>query len=256
MNGDMNSLIRRLEELTLNTWPGLEELLFDGWVIRFANGFTGRANSVNPIYSSTIPAGLKIRYCEGLMRDRNILPTFRISPIADPENLVDLLGNKGYQAIDPTWVMVKDLEVNDHSNTRSKLVIREIPLDEWLPLYYSLSNLNLDTYTTRYQIIQKIAGKLSLLVVREGNENISTCMTVQNGPFLGIFSVVVRPEFRKRGIANMFMDTIMSDASSRDVDKCFLQVEKNNQTAVRLYEKLGFQQVYSYTYWKKHHPSK
>ena len=34
-----------IEELTLNAWPSLRSLLFDGWVLNFADGYTRRAYS-------------------------------------------------------------------------------------------------------------------------------------------------------------------------------------------------------------------
>jgi len=37
---------RLIEELTLNAWPPLETLLFDGWILSFSDGYTRRANSV------------------------------------------------------------------------------------------------------------------------------------------------------------------------------------------------------------------
>src|SRR5690606_16536893 len=49
---DMNDMRigNRIEELSLNHWPALVTMARGGWLLRFADGYTKRANSVSAIY--------------------------------------------------------------------------------------------------------------------------------------------------------------------------------------------------------------
>ena len=57
---------RRIEEVSLNSWPALQQILFDGWILRFSEGYTKRANSVNPLFASSMDVGEKVDTCERL----------------------------------------------------------------------------------------------------------------------------------------------------------------------------------------------
>jgi hypothetical protein len=80
------TLIRTLEELSLNALPCLQQILDDGWVLRFAEGYTERANSVTPLYLGTenLTENLteKIKRCETVYRSWNLRSIFRLTDTA------------------------------------------------------------------------------------------------------------------------------------------------------------------------------
>jgi hypothetical protein len=65
-------LAKRIEEASLNAWPALQHLLFDGWTMRFSKGFTKRANSVNPLFVSHLNTPEKVDRCERLYVERKL----------------------------------------------------------------------------------------------------------------------------------------------------------------------------------------
>ena len=75
---DMDRLSASVEEACLNAWPALKEILYDGWLIRLANGETRRTNSVNVIGHGVYGADEKIAYCERIYREHGQATCFRI----------------------------------------------------------------------------------------------------------------------------------------------------------------------------------
>jgi hypothetical protein len=68
--------IRSIEQESLDAWPALESIPYDGWVLRFAKGYTKRANSVNALSQNTIKLSEKVDFCEREYHSRNLPPIF------------------------------------------------------------------------------------------------------------------------------------------------------------------------------------
>ena len=73
--------------------------------------------------------------------------------------------------------------------------------------------------------IKRIAGYLGARIVLDEME---------------IANVAVFPEYRKRGIGEAMMTELLSLATEQELYGVTLEVRISNETAIRLYEKLGF----------------
>src|ERR1051325_879327 len=100
-------LVRNLEEVTLNAWPALQTVYYDGWVLSFAEGYTRRANSVHPLYPAALPVADKLAVCEAAYSARGQATIFKLSPL-DLE-LDTLLDRRGYASEATSSVQVADL---------------------------------------------------------------------------------------------------------------------------------------------------
>src|SRR5215475_10560663 len=102
-------LYRRIEEASLNAWPALQQMLFDGWLLRFTKGYTKRANSVNPLYRSSMHVEEKIALCERLYAEKEQPTIFRLPSFASPVHHDHLLARPRYRLIDRTRAPSLDL---------------------------------------------------------------------------------------------------------------------------------------------------
>ncbi len=107
-NFSLNEQIRFYEELSFNSHPSLQTQYYDGWILRFSNGYTNRANSVNMIYPSMIDLQTKVEYCEKCYSQRQLPCVFKVTDGSD-EWLDAMLEGRGYWVVTPTDLMVMDL---------------------------------------------------------------------------------------------------------------------------------------------------
>ena len=60
------------EELQCNAFPALQNVMYDGWSVRFGGGFTYRVNCANAMYPEALPARDKVQYVESLYRQSGL----------------------------------------------------------------------------------------------------------------------------------------------------------------------------------------
>ena len=58
-----------------------------------------------------------------------------------------------------------------------------------------------------------------------------------------IISVAVMPNYRNQGIASSLVEQTLLALSALDADECYLEVRTNNDPAISLYNKMGFEIV-------------
>src|SRR5439155_23712564 len=65
-------------------FPALKQVLLAGWILRFAEGLSRRANSVNPLGPACADSVAVIAAAESLYRGQGQPAIFRVPTIVDP----------------------------------------------------------------------------------------------------------------------------------------------------------------------------
>lgn len=239
-------MIHTIEEISLNAWPSLQQILYDGWILRFANGHTKRANSINSVYIGNKDIYEKIARCEEIYIDKNLKPVFRITPLAHPD-LDKILADAGFEKKDISSVQVMDLVSFRPQATGETRHWAEFSQD-WLDSFVQLGGVTIEAQESLAGILRNIASKKCFAVLLKENQVVSCGLGVLENEYIGLFEIVTAKTERRKGFGKKLILNILDWAKQNGAKKAYLQVVMNNEPALNLYSKLGFQEVYQYFY--------
>src|SRR5258706_2243577 len=240
-------LIRRMEELSMNAWPALQTLLYDGWVLRFADGYTRRANSVNPLYPSARDVDEKIGACEQFYRNKGLGTTFKLTAQSTPAELDELLAGRGYQADAHTAVQLMDL-AGWAGTATAEAGLSEDVTEAWLAAFWRMSGTPAEKRATHERMLRSILPRKRFASFTVDGQVIACGLGVLQDRLLGMYDIVTDPGLRRQGYGRRLIETLFAWGKRDGAQRSYLQVMLNNPPALALYAKLGFQEAYRYWY--------
>ena len=246
-------MITTIEELSINAWPSLQTVLYDGWVIRFANGYTRRSNSVNPLYASTMDFDEKIAFCENLFQEQMLDVVFKITPAVFPTNLDDILSARGYQKDSPTSVQTLELEATS-VQLANEADLQENLTDKWLNSFCCMSIVGEPHRETLRRILLNIVLPHCFIALKVGDKIVACGLGVLQSDYIGLFDIVTDVALRGRGYGRQVVESILAWGKQNGARKSYLQVMLNNPPALHLYSKIGY--IEKYQYWYRIKPQK
>lgn len=243
----MIDVIRDIEERCLNACPPMQQVLCDGWVVRLADGYTRRANSVSPIYPGHADSETKIAVCEGLYRARGLRPVFKMTPLNQPPQLDAMLAARGYAFEAMTIVASLDLyQVVFPESGSVKVWAR--PEKAWFDIYAQLKDLSDYEIGAFKNILDNLAVPARFVLLMDGNAPVAGGFAIHEGKIAGLFGLVTDVEKRNRGFGRLLTWTLLERVRKAGANMAYLQVEEDNSPARHIYESMGFCEVYRYWY--------
>ena len=235
------------EELASNAHVALNVMQYDGWLLKFSEGHTNRANSVSMIYPSTIDICEKIAYCEKIYSEQELPCVFKFTDGDDGP--ASILVKRGYKEFTPTDVMTK--EIDDTAMPAGDIVFFDKPAEEWLRAYFAFEGFSETGRATYRRMLDKICIDAKYVAIKEHGEIIAVASSASERGYMLIQNVVVNPDFRRKGYGRALCKALISQGKKDGAKTAWLQVVQSNEAAYRLYESLGFRKVYSYRYMKQ-----
>jgi ribosomal protein S18 acetylase RimI-like enzyme len=241
----MNAPVAEVERAASLAWPARETVSYDGWLLRYGDGFSRRINSVAAAGASTIPLDEKLGHCRRWYRKRTLPLLFRITPATAGGLDIDL-DERGFRAEGHTIVMTRSSFPS--GVPPAEVRIGESLSDTWIAAELDLAGVDRDQAGAWLSVLERIPEPAGFALLTSADGPVAAGIGVVVDDWLGVFEVVVDPAQRRRGHARALMGALHSWASLRGAERAFLQVVVENRAAIALYDGLGYQEAYRYRY--------
>lgn len=242
-----------LERMAAAHWRGTEEEWLGGWLLRAAEGFTGRANSVLPLGDPGMPLDEALAAVTRWYRARGLPPMMAVpAPIAadsPPQGLDHLLSERKWLTRSgPAFVMLADLPLGidlDGLPAGREVLASPEPDDAWAARYHYRGQDYLPPVARK---VLTSAPEQLFVSIRDGDEVLAIArLSIADG-WAGISAVEVHADRRRQGLGGAITAAACLAAEQRGLSRVFLQVEVDNAPARALYRRLGFRYSHRYHY--------
>ncbi|MBW8483245.1 GNAT family N-acetyltransferase [Actinomadura parmotrematis] len=213
MNGDA----RALQERAARALPAEQVEHRDGWWLRLAPAASWWIGTVLPHGGGT-PDDLarRVEDAERFYGRHGLAARFQITPSACPEPLDAL-----------------PVSLDDR------------PSDAWLATWQAVGGEDLDAYLTMLVRVPSPSVHASAVA---GGEVVAIGRGVLDDGWAGVFDLATLPAHRGKGAGRAVLGALAGWAMACEAESMYLQVERENAAALRLYGNTGFTETCRYHY--------
>lgn len=238
-----------LEETAAKSWQAPDSEWLGRWLLRAADGFTGRANSALPLGDPGCGTD------EALARvvdwyARRGLPAMMQVPLPVRHDLDDELTRRGWTVGHGALVLVSDLLPGRLTDQPARADLPPVELlpapdDDWLAGYHYRGGAGLPGVA---RPLLMSGDRRAFACVRDAGQVLAIGRVVADDGWSGVTAVEVGPAHRRRGLGRHVMAALRSWALAQGAERMWLQVAPDNAGARALYGRLGFTEHHRYGY--------
>lgn len=178
---------------------------------------------------------------------RGTVTRFQITPGVCPDGLDTLLAERGYrrETLMSSQVASTEqvLERAGAGDLRVRLTDR--PSRVWFEVWQAV---HFGDPRAEWELLGRVEHPSCYAAALLGSDVVAVGRGVADTGWVGVFGMATLPEARGKGAARSVLGALADWAGAQHADRMYLQVERDNVPALRLYEQAGFSEVSGYHY--------
>ncbi|MFD4669514.1 GNAT family N-acetyltransferase [Lentzea sp. NPDC058450] len=233
-------LLRTLQEHAARAQPAAHVQEAGGWWLRHSPGDAWWVSAVLPHDRED-----RVEQAEEFCAERGSGARFQITPGVCAEDLDQTLHTRGYtRGHDMSLQIASTADVLRQSHSDAgEVTVR--PTDEWLAAWQAVTTRDV---SAERDLLSRVEHPSAYAYAEVDGQVVAVGRAVAEEGWAGVFGMATLPHARGQGAARSVLAALASWAAAREANHMYLQMEKANTTAFRLYERTGFREVCTYHY--------
>jgi GNAT superfamily N-acetyltransferase len=238
-----------LLERAARATPAAVEERGSGWWIRHTDGNAWWSGAVLA-HDASDDGRLaeRIEIAEHFYAERDAAARFQVCP-GCPPGLDRVLADRGYRWDAPISLQTMDVAEPVEARSAPGLDVRvgSGPDPGWLAVLATTGGPR-TLVENETRLLNCVGLRSAYVTVLADDEPVAIGRGVADDGWTGVFGMASAPTARRRGAARLVLSAIARWAREQDAPRLYLQVERSNTAACRLYAAAGFTEVATYHY--------
>lgn len=243
-------MVRTLQEKAARALPVEHVEHVDGWWLRHSTSSAWWVGTVLP-HADTGPEELarRVAGAETFYARHGTTARFQISPSACPEALDTFLAERGYHRESPASLQVAETAqvLEQAPSDALRVRVDDEPASVWFDAWHTVHGHSGDRGAARdmFDRVRLPSGYASATL---GDDVVAVGRVVVDDGWAGVFGMATLPHARGKRAGSSVLTALAEWAATHHAEHLYLQVERDNGPALRLYERTGFAEACAYHY--------
>jgi GNAT superfamily N-acetyltransferase len=252
MNRFDETLMSRVEDAGLNASAPPQQRWLDGWLLRYLPGKARRARCINAVAQGRLPVAQKLALAAPVYQAAGLPMIFRLTAFTQPPGLDQELAALGYDLVDHTRVMISPTLPAPAQAAALPAGLHWAHLDG-LPFAQAVGHLrgspadHISSHALR--LLHSPVPYQGFALRRDSDACVLACgQLAREGEMVGLYDVFTDESVRGQGLSSLLCERMLAISALQGAKLAYLQVDADNQPALKVYRRLGFADAYRYHY--------